>query len=77
MADETTDVLTKEQVSACVRYIRKIQPHGLQVCEEFLGFCSVSVANAETIMSAITGLAEGAGLKMDKLVWRPHNLISD
>lgn len=68
MADETTDVSTKEQVSVCVRYIRKIQPHGLEVCEEFLGFCSVSVANAEAITSAITGLVEGAGLIMDRLV---------
>ena len=36
MADETTDVSTKEQVSVCVRYIRKTHPHGLEVCEEFL-----------------------------------------
>lgn len=55
-------------MSVCVRYIRKIQPHGFEVCEEFQGFCSVSVANAEAITSAITGLVEGAGLIMDKLV---------
>ena len=68
MADETTDVSTKEQVSVCVRYIRKTYPHGLEVCEEFLGFCTVSVANAEAITSAIIGLVEGAGLSMDQLV---------
>ena len=51
-----------------MRYIRKTHPHGLEVCEEFLGFCSVSVANAEAITSAIVGLVEGAGLVMDQLV---------
>ena len=68
MADETTDVSTKEQVSVCARYIRRNNQHGLEVCEEFLGYCSVPTANAEGITSAIVGLAEGAGLTMAQLV---------
>ena len=53
MADETTDVSTKEQVSVCIRYIRRNSLHKLEVCEEFLGFCSVPVTNAEAITLAI------------------------
>ena len=56
MADETTDTSTKEQVSVCVRYIKSNSLHGLEVCEEFLGFCSVPVANAEVITSTIVDL---------------------
>ena len=68
MADETTDVSIKEQVSVCARYIRRNNQHGLEVCEEILGFCSVSVANAEPMTSAIVGLVEGVGLTMAQLV---------
>ena len=68
MADEATDVSTKEQVSVCVRYVRRNSLKGVEVCEEFLGFCSVPVVNAEAITSAIVGLANGAGLNMARLV---------
>ena len=67
MADECTDVSTTEQVSVCVRYIRRNQSE-LEVCEEFLGFCAVPRVKAETITSAIVGLANGAGLNMTRLV---------
>ena len=40
MLDEATDVSMVEQVSICVRYVR-IKGEELEVCEEFLGFCSV------------------------------------
>ena len=46
MADEA---LTKEQVSVCIRYVRRNTLHKLEVCEEFLGFCSVPITNAEAI----------------------------
>ena len=52
----------------CVRYVRKNSLEGLEVCEEFLGFCSVPVVNAEAITSAIVGLANSAGLNMARLV---------
>lgn len=68
MADETTDASTKEQVSVCIRYIRRNSLHKLEVCEEFLGFCSVPVTNAETITLPIVSLANSAGLNLDKLV---------
>ncbi len=68
MADEATDSSTKEQVSVCIRYIRRNSLHKLEVCEEFLGFCSVPMVNAEAITSAIVGLANGAGLNLAKLV---------
>ena len=68
MADETTDTSTKEQVSVCVRYIKSNSLHGLEACEEFLGFCSVPVANAEVITSTIVDLTKGAGLTMAQLV---------
>lgn len=47
----------------CIRYVRK---NSLR--EEFLGFSSVSIANAEAITSATVGLASGVGLNMAKLV---------
>lgn len=68
MADETTDVSTTEQVSICVRYIRENRAGVLEVCEEFLGFCSVPTADAETITSAIDAFASGCGLNMAHLV---------
>ena len=52
MLDETTDVSREEQVSVCVRYVRAKKE--LEVCEEFLGFCSVSCTDAETITSTIS-----------------------
>ena len=64
MADETTEVpvSTKTSIynktSVCVW---KHNLHGHEVCEEFLGYCSMPVANAEAIKSAIVGLVEGAG----------------
>ena len=68
MANEATAVSTKEQVSVCVCYDRRNSLDGLEVCEEFLGFCSVPVVNAEAITSAIVGLANSAGLNMARLV---------
>ena len=52
----------------CVRYVRKNSLEGLEVCEEFLVFCSVPVVNAEVITSAIVGLANSAGLNMARLL---------
>ena len=39
MTVEATDVSTNEQVSVCVHYVRRNSLEGLEVCEEFLGFC--------------------------------------
>ena len=45
-----------------------LQPGKHEVCEEFLGFCSVPNVNAETITSAFVSLATNAGLNTVKLV---------
>ena len=65
MADETTDASTKEQVSVCIRYIIRNSLHKQELCEEFR---SVPIANAESITSAIVGLANDVGLNLAKLV---------
>lgn len=65
MLDETTDVSRVEQVSVCVRYVGTKKE--LEVCEEFLGFCSVSCTDAETITSTIVTFLNNCGLTMDKL----------
>lgn len=52
MVDEATDVSKVEQVRVCVRYVN-VKDEELEVCEEFLGFCSVSSTDAETITSTI------------------------
>ena len=63
MADETTDVSTTEQLSICVCYVH-IKGNELEVCEEFLGFCAVSLTDAETITST---KMKNCGLNMEKL----------
>ena len=37
MADESTEVATKEQVSMCVRYVH-VKAEELEVCEDFVQF---------------------------------------
>lgn len=67
MADETTDVSTIEQVSLCVRYVM-VKYEKLEVCEDFLGFCSVSSTDAETITSTMVAFMSDCGLNMEKFV---------
>ena len=67
MVDEATDVSTTEQVSICIRYIRD-KGEELEVCEEFLGFCSVPSTDAETITSAIVTFINNCGLNTTRLV---------
>ena len=40
----------------CVQYVRRNSLERFEVCEEFLGFCTVLEVNAEAITSAIVGL---------------------
>ena len=47
MIDEATDVSATEQVSICVRYVRERGTEMLEVCEMFLGFCSVPRADMQ------------------------------
>ena len=70
MVHETTDTSTTEQVSICVRYVQERGTGMLEVCEEFLGFCSVPRADAAMITSAVDGFANSCGLNMVRLVGR-------
>ena len=44
MADEATNVSTTEQLSVCVHFEKSTG--ALEVCEEFLGFCSIPTIGA-------------------------------
>ena len=46
--------------------------HRLEVCEEFFGFCSVSITNAEVITLAIVGLANSANLNLLRDLMEPQ-----
>jgi len=65
--DEASDVSMVEQVRICARYVR-IKGEELEVCEEFLGFCSVPSTDAETITSTIVSFMKDCGLNMSRLV---------
>ena len=67
MLDEATDVVSTEQLSICVRYVRETD-HGLEVCEEFLGFCAIARADAQTITSTVDSFLRQCGLNMVRLV---------
>ena len=67
MVDEATDVSKVEQVSVCVRYVN-VKDEELEVCEEFLGFCSVSSTDAETITSTVVTSMKNCGLNMAKMI---------
>ena len=58
MADETTNASTIEQVTVCICYVHEDSVDELEVCEEFLGFCSVPTTDAENITPAIVGFAK-------------------
>ena len=60
MADEVTDISTKEQLSVCVQYVH-VKDDKLEVCEDFLGFCTVSSTDAETIATAVVAFCRIVG----------------
>ena len=49
ICDEYTDIINKEQLTICIRWVDK----ELEAHEDFLGFYNVPEIGAETIMSAI------------------------
>src|SRR5688572_16421026 len=55
MADETTDCGGIEQLALCVRYVNEKTKGRFEVCEDFLGFTKLKVANAEHITDKILG----------------------
>ena len=51
MIDEATDASTTEQMSICVRYyVHVCNNDDLEICEEFIGFCSVTSTDSETLL---------------------------
>ena len=68
-----TDLIRKSIIvecntsSICICYIRD-KGEELEVCEEFLGFCSVPSTDAETITSAIVTFINNCGLNTTRLV---------
>lgn len=67
MADETTDVLTVEQLSFCVHFV-SVCNNAVEVCEEFLGFCALPTTDAESITTSIVQFIRDSGLDTTKLV---------
>lgn len=72
MVDEATDVSNVEQASICVRCIRI--KNEKEVCEEFLGFCSLPSTNAATITSKINEFMVTCTLNMTNLVGKGFNI---
>ncbi|CAC5397877.1 unnamed protein product [Mytilus coruscus] len=63
MADESTDVGTKEQMALCIRYVDRTAT----VFEDFIGFIEMEKVNAESIATAIVNNVQECGLNMDNL----------
>ena len=68
MAYRSTDVSTTMQIIVCVRYINEYSTGILEVCKEFIRFCSVPTIDAETFTAALVAFTNRCGLKMEKLV---------
>ena len=67
MADETTDCGGIEQLSLCIRYVNEIAKGKFEVCEDFLGFTKLKVANAVTITEKMLGKMAKWGIDLKKL----------
>ena len=63
MADESTDVATKEQMALCVRHVDE----NATVFEDSIGFAEMEKVDAEAISTAIVTAIRDVGLSMDKL----------
>jgi hypothetical protein len=67
MADETTDCGGIEQLAVCVRYVNEITKGKSEICEDFLVFIELKIANAETITDKILGKFSEWGRNLKKL----------
>lgn len=64
MADETTDVSTKEQLTICVRYICDEAGKGLILKEDFIGFSLIHDMTGLGISTAILSRLRDVGLDL-------------
>jgi len=67
MADETTDCGGIQQLAICVRYVHEKSKGVFEVCEDFMGFVQLKVANAEDITDTILGKMSQWGVDLTKL----------
>ena len=63
MADETTDIMNKEQFMICVPLV----DHDLNADEDFIGLHELSVANAETLAFILKDVVLRLGLDPERL----------
>lgn len=69
MADETTDQSKVEQLSLCIRYLRKNEnTESLEVAEDFIGFVALPSTGAEAITDAM--MNQLTEWKVDLKKWR-------
>ena len=68
MVDETCDVSTTEQMSVCIRYIRRKDDGSIEVAEDFLGFVQMEETNAAAITEALLSNLRKWGINLNK--WR-------
>ena len=69
MVNETTDCSTVEQCVVVIRWVdQNLEPH-----EEFMGYYTILVANAETIVSAIKDSLVRLGLTMSDCRGQCHD----
>ena len=66
LADETTDISTKEQLSICVRFIDTSNGQ-VRIREEFLGFVLATSTTRESLASLILGSLEKWGVDVNFL----------
>lgn len=66
MADETTDVSDRAQLSICVRYVKMEKGH-CDVNEDFLGFVEVDQTEAEITNSVLHSVGQKWNFDLTKL----------
>ena len=62
MADESTDVASKEELSVCARWLHQNKP-----VEHFLGVIQAKETNAEAIAGYISDFLQSRGIKFEKM----------
>ena len=73
LADETSDISGKEQLSIGIRFFDQEK---MIVREEFLGFVEFAAMDTKTIATAIDNILENEGLDADKCVEQGYDACS-
>ncbi|CAC5420415.1 unnamed protein product [Mytilus coruscus] len=68
IADESTDVSTREQVSVCLRYIQRDSLSGdVSIKEDFLDFIMATSTKGEHLAELLIEALQGAGVNIAKM----------